>query len=82
LLNAAAIRRRCLRLGIARVDAGPQAIALTLRPGAAERLDVERAIEETQGEIRWSGERLVKAKSSNSTQERLEIIVDLLERLS
>lgn len=82
LLNAATIRRRCLRLGIARIDAGPQAIALTLRPGAAERLDVGRAIEESHGEIRWSGERLVKAKSSNFAQERRELIVDFLERLS
>jgi hypothetical protein len=30
---AQALKQLCLRVGIARIDAGPQAIALTFRPG-------------------------------------------------
>ncbi|MBN8897170.1 MAG: DEAD/DEAH box helicase, partial [Rhodospirillales bacterium] len=39
LLDLARLRLACLRLGIARVQAGPAAVALTPRPGAGARLE-------------------------------------------
>lgn len=39
LLDLARLRLACLRLGIARVQAGPAAVALTPRPGAIARLE-------------------------------------------
>jgi transcription-repair coupling factor (superfamily II helicase) len=81
LLVLTGMRQLCHRLGIARIDAGPQAIALTFRPGAAERLPLEDVIGSSQGEIRWSGERLVFAASDEDPERRQRRILDLLARM-
>ncbi|WP_244470419.1 transcription-repair coupling factor [Microvirga vignae] len=80
LINLAELKQLCLRLGIARVDAGPQAIALTFRPGAADALPLNQAIEDSGGELHWNGERLVLARSIEEPDERLKSIVALLGR--
>ncbi|MBM6580441.1 transcription-repair coupling factor [Microvirga sp. BT689] len=81
LLALTGMRQLCHRLGIARIDAGPQAIALTFRPGAAERLPLEDLIGSSQGEMHWSGERLISAASDEDPEKRQKRILDLLARL-
>jgi len=81
LIDLAEVKQLCIRLGIARIDAGPQAIALSFRPGAAERLPIEQAIKDSKGELRWKGERLILARSIETAEERLKPILELLSRL-
>lgn len=82
LVNLAELKQLCLRLGIARIDAGPQAIALTFRPGAADVLPLGQAMEDSGGELRWSGERLILARSIEKPNERLKPIMALLGRFA
>jgi len=82
LISLAQLKQLCIRSGVARIDAGPQAIALSFRPGAAGRLPVEQAIEASEGELRWSGERLVLARSIERAEERLKSILELLSSLA
>ncbi len=82
LISLAEVKQLCLRLGGARIDAGPQAIALGFRPGAAERLSIEEAIGAAKGDLRWSGERLILARSIENPEERLRPILSLLNRLA
>lgn len=82
LIDLAELKQLCLRSGIARVDAGPQAIALSFRPEAAERAPVAQAIKASRGELRWSGERLILARSIEKPEERLSPVMELLSSLS
>ncbi|MBJ6125959.1 helicase-related protein [Microvirga splendida] len=81
LLRLTSMRQICQRLGIARIDAGPQAIALSFRPGAVEKLPLQDAIAESQGTLRWSGDRLILAVAEDQAGEREQHILDLLSRL-
>ncbi|MGF9756468.1 helicase-related protein [Microvirga sp. 0TCS3.31] len=81
LLRLTGMRQTCRRMGISRIDAGPQAIALSFRPGAAEKLPVQDLIAETQGALRWSGERLIFAVAEERVEKREKCILDLLARL-
>ncbi|WP_262269539.1 TRCF domain-containing protein [Microvirga yunnanensis] len=81
LLRLANVRQLCRRIGIARVDAGPQAIALTFRPGAAEKPALQRMIDESQGTLHWSKERLIFSASSEHADERHTRILGLLGTL-
>jgi transcription-repair coupling factor (superfamily II helicase) len=81
LLRLAGLRQLCQRLGIARIDAGPQAIALTFRPGTEEGLSLQDVVDASRGAIRWSGERLIFAVSEDQPEERERHIMDLLGRL-
>ncbi len=80
LLNLTYVKQLCLRLGIARIDAGPQAIALTFRPGAVDSLPLQSIMAESDGELRWSGERLILARAEEGAEERQRHIIALLER--
>ncbi|PVE21330.1 transcription-repair coupling factor [Microvirga sp. KLBC 81] len=82
LINLAELKQLCVRLGIARIDAGPQAIALTFRPGTVDIALLEQVVEGSGGELRWSGERLILARSIEEPDERLKPIVALLDRLA
>jgi len=81
LVRLAGLKHQCLRLRIARIDAGPQAIALSFRPGAAEKLPIQAMIEEAQGNLRWSGERLIHDASDDDPDERYRLLLGLLDRL-
>jgi transcription-repair coupling factor (superfamily II helicase) len=81
LLGLTELKQACRRAGVARIDAGPQAIALTFRPGAAERLPVQQMIETSGGALRWSGERLILAVSEEDGERRQTRIAELLDRL-
>ncbi|WP_262027808.1 transcription-repair coupling factor [Microvirga sp. Mcv34] len=82
LLKLAHLRQLCRHLGIARIDAGPQAIALTFRPGSAETLSLQAKIDASQGALHWNKERLVCATSSEQADERHEAVIALLDTLS
>jgi transcription-repair coupling factor (superfamily II helicase) len=77
LLAAARLRELCRDLGVARVDAGPKAIALTFRDGAAP------ADPMSGGEpLQWRDGRLILLEPTESTVERLDRVTKLLEGLS
>ncbi|MEZ0170152.1 transcription-repair coupling factor [Microvirga sp. TS319] len=81
LMNLTEVKQLCIRLGIARIDAGPLAIALTFRPGAAERFPIEHPAGPFEDELRWNGGRLVLARSIEEPEERLACIQALLGSL-
>ncbi|MBB3018257.1 transcription-repair coupling factor (superfamily II helicase) [Microvirga lupini] len=81
LLRLTKMRQISRRLGIARIDAGPQAIALSFRPGAAEKLPVQDVIAASQGTVRWSGERLILDVGEDQVDERERHVLALLARL-
>ncbi len=72
LLSIASIRMRCRSLGIATLDAGPAAVALTLRS--------ERRVGPALG-LERKGERLVFAKPSSDGPSRLAVVESLLDAL-
>lgn len=78
LLALTGMRLLCYRLGIGRIDAGPQAIAVTFRPGSAQKLPLQDMIDGSQGEVRWNGERLVFTTSDDQPDERQKRILNLL----
>lgn len=82
LITLAELKRLCLGLGIARIDAGPQAIAFSFRPEATGRLSINEVIDAYEGDLRWSGERLILARSIEEAEERKAHILELLERLA
>ncbi|MCD6070692.1 MAG: hypothetical protein K0S42_1208, partial [Microvirga sp.] len=69
------------RLGIARIDAGPKAIALSFRPGAVDKLSLPDMIADSQGALCWSGERLILDVAEDQVVEREKYTLDLLARL-
>jgi transcription-repair coupling factor (superfamily II helicase) len=82
LAHLTELKQLCLRLGVARIDAGPQAIALSFRLGAAERLPIDQAIKAYEDDLRWSGDRLILARSIEQAEERLKPILNLLSSLA
>jgi transcription-repair coupling factor (superfamily II helicase) len=81
LLRLANLQQLCRRLGIARIDAGPQAIALTFRLSSANKLSLQRTIDASQGTLHWSKERLIFSVSSEQAEERQKRILELLDSL-
>jgi transcription-repair coupling factor (superfamily II helicase) len=77
LFDTARLREACRRSGVARIDVGPKAIALTFHSapprGAAVMTDRNAA-------IHWSGERLSVSRSAD--QDAVELIRDTLLDLS
>jgi transcription-repair coupling factor (superfamily II helicase) len=67
-LTGIAQETRCL--GVARIDAGPQAIALTFRH-EIDGATVERMIERSRGALAWRNDRLVWTWSSADEDERI-----------
>ena len=80
----ALVRLRALsrRLGVARVDAGPKAIALTFRDGAGERLVADGALGPFGDALVWRDGRLIVSRESETDAERQRLTTELLERLA
>jgi transcription-repair coupling factor (superfamily II helicase) len=74
LLAAAEVRVRAAQLGIARIDAGPAAIALTPRPGFAADTAAAGLTEK--------GDRLILAERIEDADARLERVRQLLDELA
>ena len=81
LVGMARLRPLCRRLGVARIEAGPQAIALTFRPGAGDEDSVKAAVASSDGMVEWKADRLIARRSSGDVAERQRLAADLLERL-
>jgi transcription-repair coupling factor (superfamily II helicase) len=80
LLAAARLRQVCRVLGVARLDAGPKAIALTFRH--AERWLEELGSLLRDGGFAWRDDRLVLERPTDTPAERLEVALTLLDRLA
>jgi transcription-repair coupling factor (superfamily II helicase) len=82
LLTAARLRQQCRDLGVSRIDAGPQALALSFRNEAKSRDRIRRAIRRAEGALAWRDGRLVWPKPSRDEAERLSLLRKLLRFLA
>jgi len=80
LLALADLAQQARELEIARVDAGPQAIAVTFREGA-ERALADRAVERSEGALAWRNGRLVWTWSATNKGERLRDVAKMFRFL-
>ncbi len=81
LVALARLREQCRAQAVARIDAGPQAIALSFT-GEAGRSSAERAVARSDGALAWRKDRLVWSKASGSPEERLDQASKLLRFLA
>jgi transcription-repair coupling factor (superfamily II helicase) len=80
LLQAATIRALARSLAISRISAGPEAVALDFEdPDAAEEAHAE--VVDAAG-FEWLKGRLVWRRASETAEERLGIVLDMLEELA
>jgi transcription-repair coupling factor (superfamily II helicase) len=77
LFALARLAQACKSLGIAKIDAGPQAVALTFRDGAATT-----GFDDCDERLSWRGERLILAQPSEHAEQRLREADLLLRKLS
>jgi transcription-repair coupling factor (superfamily II helicase) len=78
LLQMTRIKTLCRRLRIARLDAGPQAIALTFRPPLDPGKSVHSEVAFEGWE--WKDERLLFRQPVDDPQKRLQLTLQLLEQ--
>ncbi|MCB5174422.1 DEAD/DEAH box helicase [Microvirga lenta] len=81
LVALARLREQCRDRAVARIDAGPQAIALTFGD-KADRNTIDRAIAKSNGALEWRNDRLVWTRSADSPEERLVQATKLLRFLA
>jgi transcription-repair coupling factor (superfamily II helicase) len=81
LLALARLREQCRLQDVLRLDAGPQAIALTFT-AAADREAIRRAVTKSEGGLDWRSGRLVWTRSAASAEERLAHAAKLLRFLA
>ncbi|KAA2241211.1 TRCF domain-containing protein [Salinarimonas soli] len=77
LFDLTRLRVLCRRLRVARIDAGPAAIALTFRPEAG----AGPGLAEAGPDLAWKGERLILARAAGDEAARRALAVDLLDRI-
>jgi transcription-repair coupling factor (superfamily II helicase) len=77
LLALARLARVCRSLGVAKIDAGPQAVALNFRDGTATA-----GFEDADERLSWRGERLILAQPTEHAEQRLRETDLLLRKLS
>ena len=82
LLLATRLKHLCRQAGVARVDAGPQAVALTFRTDVTENKATRRLIRASRGRLAWRDGRLVYARETKSSGERQRIVVKLINKLA
>jgi transcription-repair coupling factor (superfamily II helicase) len=78
LIAAARLRTLCRGLDIARLDAGPEAVALTWREGSPLKSIGNILAEDIDG-VAWSGERLLLRRRLEDASARAEAAQELLE---
>ena len=81
LLALNRLKRLCRVAGVARVDAGPQAIALTFKDRDERDPGIARVVEADEG-LTWRNNRLVSAAATEEAGERLAAIEALLEQVA
>ncbi len=78
LVGRVRLRALCRALGVERVDAGPKAIALDLRPSVAPADLVGRAPAALRERLTLKGRRVIYARPSDTSHERLALAAELL----
>ncbi len=76
------LKHLCRKVGIARVDAGPQAIALTFRTDVTGDDAIGRLIAASGARLAWRDERLVYARETESAEERQDVMLKLIDKLA
>jgi transcription-repair coupling factor (superfamily II helicase) len=76
------LKHLCRRIGVGRIDAGPQAIALTFRRDLSGVASIGNLIEASKGTLTWKGERLVYARETRNDEERQEVTLKLVNKLA
>lgn len=78
LIVLTGLKERCRKIGLTRIDAGPQAIALTF----TERKAGEAALQRANGKLpwEWRGDRLVLPRATEEA-DRLAIVDKLVAGL-
>jgi len=76
------LKHLCRRLDIARVDAGPQAIALTFRADVTGDKSIQRLTAASKGRLAWRDERLVYARETATSEERQRVTLKLINKLA
>ncbi len=79
-LGLTALRVACRRHGVARLEAGPKAVAATFHDTAAR--DAARRAAAGAADLHWQDERLLLARPTDTAAARLAAARDLLERLA
>jgi transcription-repair coupling factor (superfamily II helicase) len=69
LVALARLREHCRHFAVSKLDAGPQAVALTFGD-AADRALIDRAIAQSNGALQWRNERLLWTRSAETSDER------------
>ncbi|HYF56475.1 MAG TPA: TRCF domain-containing protein, partial [Salinarimonas sp.] len=77
LIDLTRLKVLCRRVGVARIDAGPAAVALTFRPEAGAGAHLADLLPD----LAWRNDRLILARPTEDPGERRALCVDLLERL-
>jgi transcription-repair coupling factor (superfamily II helicase) len=82
LLSLARLRQQCRSEGVAALDAGPQAVAVTLRedPGLDRRASA--LVDRSEGALVRKGDRLVWMRSATTDEERLDNAFKMLRYLA
>ena len=78
LLSLCRLRQQCRSHEVARLDAGPQAVAATFRDGDGAQDRIQAMLERSQGALVERGGRLVWARSAETDTQRLENAAKML----
>ncbi|HET7410438.1 MAG TPA: DEAD/DEAH box helicase [Paracoccaceae bacterium] len=81
LMARARLERLCRRTGVARIDGGPDGIALSFAAGWADRPAVARAVRRARA-LEWRGDRLVLPRERKTPAKRLRAAMRVVERLT
>ncbi|WAP66748.1 helicase-related protein [Jiella pelagia] len=76
----AELRLRCARLGVAKLDLGPKAGALSFTPSASRRLEASN-VDGAEDGVKWSKQRLVFAHSDAKMSDPIAEAERILDRL-
>ena len=80
LFALARLRRLCRSTDVMRVDAGPQAVALTFKNGRPDEERLSSLMRRYRGDLAWKGERLILSRPMGDSQ-RLSGAETLLDDL-
>ncbi|EYD78264.1 Transcription-repair coupling factor [Rubellimicrobium mesophilum DSM 19309] len=82
LLRAARIRALARALGVTRISAGPEAVALDFEPGSGAEEHHAETVEASGGRLQWLKGRLVLRQASADADARMALVLDLLEEIA
>ncbi|HEX2726210.1 MAG TPA: TRCF domain-containing protein, partial [Beijerinckiaceae bacterium] len=82
LFTLTRLKQACRNLGIARVDAGPEAVAFTFRDKRHAAAPLQQLIKAAKGALAWRGDRLVYERRMRSPAEQARVVTRLVEKLA